>query len=559
MIARIAPVREVTVFVLGSSFLLSCAPDWDGFVRQAREAKPAVFVPGRVNGKVSRGVRIYLTAEEQPRLFRAELSSRQVTSIRRGDVSKALQTEEWPLWDLSSHGDAGGLGTATVLGSLLDAGAVLGRHAWSPTALLDADTMYTLVTDVQHVSFGTLSKDEPVLERVWPTGGQTAEVALFCAPSGLSSGAPPGSPASLWATEHVLFGENLLDAQWRGLGGERPCWLWSPALSMPAVTPPRLGSFAVEPTLMGGSNVGSPPEARDCADGETRAGLGCATVLDERILVRTPETESLWLITPYADDSKRGGSGDILDDDDSGSGFGEAALGNECSDASWADAALGQGNCEGGPDNGGGWFVARPSAVGVVKGLTPDTDYQLRLLAFYPGASSQIGELWIRTTPRMHHVVINEVMADPVGAEPDQEWVELYNDGPTAVDLHGWTLADNGQGVVLPAYEIAPSGYLLLVNDTYVRQPEIDVVPDADAPLLRLPILGTSGLSNSGETLRLTDQSRIVVSSFPGIPKPTSGVSVARRAPWLSGADVHAFALHELPGASPGAPNRTSR
>ena len=49
----------------------------------------------------------------------------------------------------------------------------------------------------------------------------------------------------------------------------------------------------------------------------------------------------------------------------------------------------------------------------------------------------------------MPHVVINEVLANPVGGEPAQEWVELYNDGraPAVLDpTREESLANHGCG-----------------------------------------------------------------------------------------------------------------
>ncbi len=40
------------------------------------------------------------------------------------------------------------------------------------------------------------------------------------------------------------------------------------------------------------------------------------------------------------------------------------------------------------------------------------------------------------------HVVINEVFANPAGNEAGNEWVEIYNPSPVAVDLTGWTIVD---------------------------------------------------------------------------------------------------------------------
>ncbi len=45
-------------------------------------------------------------------------------------------------------------------------------------------------------------------------------------------------------------------------------------------------------------------------------------------------------------------------------------------------------------------------------------------------------------TPLAGRVLFSEVMANPPGAQPDQEWFELYNDGGTAFDLTGYRVGD---------------------------------------------------------------------------------------------------------------------
>jgi hypothetical protein len=62
-------------------------------------------------------------------------------------------------------------------------------------------------------------------------------------------------------------------------------------------------------------------------------------------------------------------------------------------------------------------------------------------------------------------VVVNEIMADPMGSDTNQEWIELYNPGNTAVDINGWQIRDcatqaltlRGPNLVVPA-----KGYLVV-------------------------------------------------------------------------------------------------
>eukprot|EP01052_Picozoa_sp_SAG31_P031453 SAG31_NODE_3334_length_4394_cov_2.169034_1_plen_69_part_00 len=53
----------------------------------------------------------------------------------------------------------------------------------------------------------------------------------------------------------------------------------------------------------------------------------------------------------------------------------------------------------------------------------------LALMAQFPCPSSQ-------------QVLLNEVLVNPDG-EGEGEWVELFNNGTTAVNLSGWIVSDN--------------------------------------------------------------------------------------------------------------------
>src|SRR5437667_11533030 len=61
-------------------------------------------------------------------------------------------------------------------------------------------------------------------------------------------------------------------------------------------------------------------------------------------------------------------------------------------------------------------------------------------------------------------VIINEIMYHPVPAMPEdsgQEWIELYNKGPTAVDVAGWRLT-KGVNFAFPNVSIPAGGYLVI-------------------------------------------------------------------------------------------------
>jgi hypothetical protein len=63
------------------------------------------------------------------------------------------------------------------------------------------------------------------------------------------------------------------------------------------------------------------------------------------------------------------------------------------------------------------------------------------------------------------NVKINEILYNPLGADEGNEWVELYNDGESAVDLSGWTIlgSDGSVKAILPAIDF-PQGCFMIVH-----------------------------------------------------------------------------------------------
>jgi hypothetical protein len=150
-------------------------------------------------------------------------------------------------------------------------------------------------------------------------------------------------------------------------------------------------------------------------------------------------------------------------------------------------------------------------------------------------------------------IVINEIMYAPSGDEP--EWVELHNPGPVAVDLSGWSIHDEGGGIVaLPTATIAPGGFLVLTRDTarlaearWVRSPMIQMA---------LPLL-----NNTGDALALGNDAgrRIDSLRFNASWGGTDGISIERRRPTDPGSRASSWGVSEDPdGATPGRANSIS-
>ncbi|HET6150370.1 MAG TPA: lamin tail domain-containing protein [Polyangia bacterium] len=110
----------------------------------------------------------------------------------------------------------------------------------------------------------------------------------------------------------------------------------------------------------------------------------------------------------------------------------------------------------------------------------------------------------VEVPPATPPLAITEVLANPAGTEPAQEFVELRNLGDSDLSLAGLRLEDARGADVLPEATLAPGGYALLVPSSFDPQSTRDVAPRPGT--LMVPIdarLGADGLSNAGEVVRL--------------------------------------------------------
>jgi hypothetical protein len=154
------------------------------------------------------------------------------------------------------------------------------------------------------------------------------------------------------------------------------------------------------------------------------------------------------------------------------------------------------------------------------------------------------------------HLIINEIMANPAGKEPDQEWVELYNDSPRTCNVQGFRFADAQSPVELPETQIPGGSFALLVNSSFNLQ-AMETAPPSVTTIIRLKSLGKNGLSNSGEEVRLIGPDGSVLSSVPALASPKQDCSVERID--LDGPDDRpaSFRISQK-GGSPGLPNNHS-
>jgi hypothetical protein len=185
----------------------------------------------------------------------------------------------------------------------------------------------------------------------------------------------------------------------------------------------------------------------------------------------------------------------------------------------------------------GGKQLATPaSAEGVrlkFEGLLVATAYTLEVDIIDALLRTETLSWELQTAPNLPTLAITEVNADPRGAEPDQEYVELWNFGEAPAALAGLCLSDSTRelGTPLPdTVPLEPSARALLVSDAYDPGDTRDPAPAAGSIIVRVGKTVTrGGLANSGEKLflRTCDGSR--VSSSPAQPSPREGQCLVRR------------------------------
>jgi hypothetical protein len=364
-----------------------------------------------------------------------------------------------------------------------------------PTALLEEGARVTLLS----ASLGKLGEWEVAgglaLARKFPAPGATGSgFAVLCgeeAPSG--AWAFPLEPGQVPAELEPDFGS---------YEGE-PCVAvrWDAREPGPLLLPPQIEGFSLDPTPY----VALAPEAPapgDCIANELSLGPLCAAVEDDRLVLTT------------------GNDGHLL----------RALLPS-------------------------GVELVPALAGAVLRGFAPDAAQSL-VGSVFTRTGEEIGfAVEFHTGAARPRWVLNEVLANPLGAEPAEEWVELVNASAAPANLSGLSLSDAGGQVLLPDVIVEPGEHVVLVSEAFGDSVQ-DVPFEPSVRLVRLPQLGKSGLSNSGEPLELRSADGGVLSRFPALPSKHAGVSLARRSLDSPDDDVAEFGEHADPGASPGAPNR---
>ncbi len=372
----------------------------------------------------------------------------------------------------------------------------------APTSVLGRGELLSVASPRGLIGTVTVTDaGSPFLARVWPPAdaGSTEQV-IYCVDGG---GAPDEGPVELAPAE---LAAGIARGVVETARPFEPCVRLIPARPLAEgevlVPPPSHAGFLLDPAPLRGGGVDA-WAPRSCDSAEIALGPGCARVEDDRIVVTSFDAPSFWsLRAPRS-----------------------------------FDVALG---------------AARSF---VLRDLEPDTSVLLDLAVLDPSGRIARVHQTVRMGSARGRVIINEVLADPIGPEPEQEWLELVNDGSIPVDLEGWVLADIGGQTPLPAVVLTAGEVAVVARGGYDERSPWDISPAEGSTLIRVEELGKSGLNNGGEPLELRDPTGRTVSRFPPVPKPKAGVSVARRTPDAPDDDPQSFARHGGDGASPGSPN----
>ncbi|MCL2822707.1 MAG: lamin tail domain-containing protein [Polyangiaceae bacterium] len=127
--------------------------------------------------------------------------------------------------------------------------------------------------------------------------------------------------------------------------------------------------------------------------------------------------------------------------------------------------------------NGSFATAVGPESPWVARMFEPSTQVHAKVyLASVSGETRVMDVDWWTQSP-IERVVINEVMARPIGPEPQQEWVELYNDGKVAVDLGGWRFEDARNSMDVSFVVLHPREYALFVGENYDPTSRVDTPP----------------------------------------------------------------------------------
>lgn len=128
--------------------------------------------------------------------------------------------------------------------------------------------------------------------------------------------------------------------------------------------------------------------------------------------------------------------------------------------------------------------------------------------------------LSVSTVVQAHALIINEIMSNPVGDDGGREWVELYNNSSSTLDISNLSISIKG-GAFVSTFSvnggtiISPDGYGIIASTVSGATKFLQDYPTYNGPLLRSSI----SLVNTGVTsieIKVSGVSLDVLSSYIG-------------------------------------------
>jgi hypothetical protein len=161
-----------------------------------------------------------------------------------------------------------------------------------------------------------------------------------------------------------------------------------------------------------------------------------------------------------------------------------------------------------------------------------------------------------QATPLEARLLISEVLYDPSGTEPDEEWVELYNGGGSVLDLTGYKVGDEetyggteGMYRFPDGAHLVSGGVIIIANRASAFEASFGFMPDYELveSIPGVPNLlkysdwsgGSVYLNNNGDEVLVLDPADVLVDAVswgdstwafdPSAPDVDQGHSLERR------------------------------
>jgi hypothetical protein len=207
-----------------------------------------------------------------------------------------------------------------------------------------------------------------------------------------------------------------------------------------------------------------------------------------------------------------------------------------------------------------GAVASRGEATLTLDQLEPASPITIAVrLVDLAGLETRLG-FGVSTTPPLAPLYVTEVRADPLGAEPAQEYVEVLNSATVPLDLSEFSISDRADAtgdVIERTVILAPGARALIVADSFDPDDRADAPVPPGTPLVRIGAsIGSGGLRNAGEPIFLRDPEGRRVSAAPREPAPRPGVCAVRASSDGRTGRHGSFVLDAEGGCTPGAADR---